>query len=203
MTAAQDDYLHRLVDLATKTDHERICVADMLAALGSASGHLLMLLFALPNALPSLPGTSTVLGLPLLFFSTQLAIGAKPWLPRWVAARSLARSDFTAIVTRMQAFHARRLAGMHVRWPALATGAATRIASAFGVLIAIVLVLPLPLVNIPAALTLVLLSFGALRGDGRFVLAGYALGLATLLLAAAVVFGLSEAALAALRLRWT
>ena len=74
-----------------------------------------------------------------------------------------------------------------------------RIASAFGVLIAIILVLPLPLVNIPAALTLVLLSFGALRGDGRFVIAGYALGLATLLLAAAVVFGLSEAALAALR----
>ncbi len=49
--------------------------------------------------------------------------------------------------------------------------------------------LPFPLVNIPSGVTLSLLSFGGLRGDGAAVLLGFACGVATLALATGVVWG--------------
>jgi len=53
----------------------------------------------------------------------------------------------------------------------------------------LLLILPLPLVNIPIGMTLSLLSFGGLRGDGLAVLLGFAAGIASLSLAGSVLWG--------------
>ncbi|RZL96199.1 MAG: hypothetical protein EOP82_01120 [Variovorax sp.] len=68
-----------LTRLAADRQRPYVTIADVLAALGEGSTWMLTLLFALPNAVPMLPGTSTVLGMPLLFLTIQLASGRRPW----------------------------------------------------------------------------------------------------------------------------
>jgi hypothetical protein len=72
----------------------------MEAMRGRAFGALL-LVFAFPNALPAIPGTSSILGMPLLFISAQMMLGMPVWLPRIVAARSMSRDDFANLVERV------------------------------------------------------------------------------------------------------
>ena len=42
--------------------------------------------------LPALPGTSAILGAPLVILAAQLAFARKPWLPAFIATRSIART---------------------------------------------------------------------------------------------------------------
>lgn len=62
-----------------------------------------------------------------------------------------------------------------------------RMAGVLGVLLSVVLVLPLPLVNVPCGIALVLLSLGGLYEDGLFLILGFVAGFASLGLTAAVV----------------
>lgn len=93
-----------LTRLATNPARHRVAIADILDAMGDNSVMMLMLLFALPNAVPAPPGTSTILGLPLLFLTLQWLRGKQPWVPRWIARQSLRRSDFAAITKRLARF---------------------------------------------------------------------------------------------------
>ena len=64
---------------------ETLRFADLLAGLGERAFGALLLVFALPNCLPvpALPGLSTLMALPLVLLSAQLALGRRqPWLPR-------------------------------------------------------------------------------------------------------------------------
>ena len=74
--------------LAQDTSRERISVGELLTALGDRALGAMLFIFAFPNVLPTPPGTSTVLGAPLIFLAAQLAFGRKPWLPAVVAKRS-------------------------------------------------------------------------------------------------------------------
>ncbi|MBF0307243.1 MAG: exopolysaccharide biosynthesis protein, partial [Alphaproteobacteria bacterium] len=53
-----------LRDLAAGLPGERVTLGEIDAALADRAFGLLMLVFALPNTLPSLPGMSAVLGMP-------------------------------------------------------------------------------------------------------------------------------------------
>ena len=90
-----------LLALAQQTDRERITIGDLLAALGDRALGALLFIFAVPNVLPMPPGTSTLLGAPLIFLAAQLMLGRGPWLPAVVARRSLAHADFAVLVRRV------------------------------------------------------------------------------------------------------
>ena len=64
-----------LRQLAADPGRERVSVRDLFAALGDRALAALLFVFAVPNAIPSPPGVSTVLGVPLLFLSAQLLLG--------------------------------------------------------------------------------------------------------------------------------
>jgi hypothetical protein len=53
--------------LSSDLNLERISVGDLLSALGDRALGALMFVFAIPNVLPTPPGTSAVLGAPLIF----------------------------------------------------------------------------------------------------------------------------------------
>src|SRR5215210_3153941 len=76
-----------------------ISIGDVLNAFGDRAFGALMLLFAAPNILPLPPGTSAVLGAPLLFITAQLMLGRSTlWMPRFICERSISR-DFFALLT--------------------------------------------------------------------------------------------------------
>ena len=92
------DLLH---GMAQQAGRERISVRDLIDALGDRALGALLFLFAVPNVLPMPPGTSAVLGAPLVFLAAQLMVGRGPWLPRLLASRSMSQADFATLVRRI------------------------------------------------------------------------------------------------------
>lgn len=174
-----------LQGLATDRARERIAVGDLLAVLGDRALAALLFVFAVPNVLPVPPGTSAILGAPLVFLAAQMALGLRPWLPRWIACRTLPRSDFAAVVQRIGPWLARAERLLRPRASGLALPPMEHLVGLVCLLLAVVLVLPVPLGNMLPALAISLMALGVLERDGLWVLAG----LATAALAVAVVWG--------------
>lgn len=191
MAAGADAWLDSLGRLARDGTRARVPIGEILAAAGDGGIAAAILLFALPNALPTLPGMSTVLGAPLLLFTAELFLGRAAWVPGWLARMSISRDHLGAAVELVQSVFGWSRGATHPRLHAFAGPVAMRLAGGMGCLLAILLVLPLPLVNIPIGVALSLLSFGGLRGDGLAVLLGFVAGTASLALAAGVVWGAS------------
>jgi hypothetical protein len=184
-----------LMELAADTTRERIAVGDLLAALGDRAIGALMFVFAVPNVLPTPPGTSTLLGAPLIFLAAQLAFGLRPWLPAVVAQRSLSRADFAALIYRIAPWLARAEALLRPRWALLVLPPTEYLVGLVCLLLAIVLVLPVPLGNVLPALAISVLALGVLARDGLWVLAGLACAAAATVVVSGVVFALLKALL--------
>ena len=189
MAGRTDAWLDSLGRLACDQARARVRVGDIVSAAGEGGLAAAILFFALLNALPSLPGMSTVLGAPLLLFTAQLFLGRPAWVPRRLAGLSISRTHLEVAMARLDAMVAWSRGISRPRLHAFTGPLAMRLAGGLGCVLAVLLVLPLPLVNIPIGMTLSLLSFGGLRGDGLAVLLGFAAGIASLALAGSVLWG--------------
>ena len=181
--------------LAADETRERIAVADLLDALGDRALAALLFVFAFPNVLPVPPGTSGVLGAPLLFLAAQMAFNMRAWLPAVIARRSMARQDYAALVRRIAPWLARAERLMKPRLTPLASGAMESVVGTVCLLLALVLVLPIPLGNMLPALAICLLAMGILERDGLWVLVGLAAAAAAAALVSGVVWAIAKAAL--------
>ncbi|MBS1178516.1 MAG: Exopolysaccharide synthesis ExoD [Proteobacteria bacterium] len=181
------DLLH---GIAQQAGRERISVRDLIDALGDRALGALLFLFAFPNVLPMPPGTSAVLGAPLVFLAAQLMVGRGPWLPRLLASRSMSQADFAALVRRIAPWLKRGERMLRPRFSWLARPPAEFALGAVCLVLALVLVLPVPLGNVLPAVAISLLALAIVERDGLWVLAG----LAAALVSAGVVSGVIFAA---------
>jgi hypothetical protein len=191
-SATVSELLHAL---AQQPGRERVSVRDLIDALGDRALGALLFLFAFPNVLPVPPGTSALLGLPLLFLSAQLMIGRKPWLPAVLSTRSMAHADFAALVQRITPWlkRAERLLRPRLTW--LALPPMEYAIGALCLLLAVVLTLPIPLGNVLPAVAISVLALAILERDGLWVLAGLAVALVSMLVVSGVIFALVKATL--------
>ena len=186
------DMLQRLAD---EGDSERISIGDLVAALGDRALGALLFIFAFPNALPALPGTSAILGAPLVFLAAQLALGLKPWLPGFIARRSVARKDFQSLIARVRPWLRRAERMLRPRATALALPPMEYVVGLVCFLLAIVVLLPIPLGNMLPALSISLLALGILERDGYWIVAGLAAAAGATVLVSGVILGLVKGAL--------
>ena len=182
-----------LIELSADMLRERISVGCLLAALGDRATAALLFIFAFPNVLPTLPGTSTVLGAPLIFLAAQLMLGRAPWLPAFVAERSMSRADFASLVKRIVPWLQRAESLLRPRLGTLARPPMEHLIGFASLLLAVVLVLPIPLGNVLPALAISLLALGVLERDGVWVLAGIGVALAAASVVSGVVFAMIKA----------
>jgi hypothetical protein len=171
--------------LAGDASRERIFIRDLVEALGDRALAALMLVFALPNVFPTPPGTSSVLGAPLVFLTAQLALGRKLWLPDFVRDRSLPFHDFQILIRRIAPWLARAEALLRPRASRLADPPMEYVIGLVCFILSVILALPIPLGNIVPALAICLLALGILEGDGWWIVAG----LLTAVIAVAIVSG--------------
>ena len=182
-----------LIELSADMLRERISVGCLLAALGDRATAALLFIFAFPNVLPTLPGTSTVLGAPLIFLAAQLMLGRAPWLPAFVAERSMGRADFASLVKRIVPWLQRAESLLRPRLGTLARPPMEHLIGFASLLLAVVLVLPIPLGNVLPALAISPLALGGLERDGVWVLAGIGVALAAASVVSGVVFAMIKA----------
>lgn len=153
-----------------------------------------MFVFAMPNVLPTPPGTSAVLGAPLIFLAAQLTFGRKPWLPALISRRSMSRVDFHVLIQRIAPWLERAERLLKPRASVLALPPMEYFVGLICLLLAVVLVLPIPLGNMLPALAISLMALGLLERDGVWIGAGLVTAVVALVVVSGVVFALFKTA---------
>src|SRR5579864_1621939 len=182
---------------ATTVTHERVSLGDMADCLGRKSICVWLLVLALPMAFPiQVPGISILFGVPLMLVSAQLMLGyRRAWLPRLLARRSIARSDYVAIVARLQPTLRRLERLVRPRVSSLTNGWARFPIGLICLVLAAIITLPVPLGHVVPGTAICLLALGLMEGDGLVVglgLVASALALAVVTLASAGVADLTQ-----------
>jgi hypothetical protein len=175
--------------LADDTTRDRIAVGDLLQALGDRAIGALLFIFAFPNILPVPPGTSAVLGAPLVFLAAQLAFGMRPWLPGLISRRSMSRSDFYGMIRRVVPWLERAEKLLRPRISVLALPPFEYLIGVVCLLLAAVLVLPIPLGNMLPALSISLLALGLLERDGYAIATGLIAATVSAVVVSGVIWG--------------
>jgi len=158
--------------IAADESREVISFADLLSALHGRAFGALMIIFAFPNILPSPPGLSGVLGLPLVYLSAQMALGRLPSLPGFIARRSVPRGSFAALFNRATPWLARAERLLRHRWAPLTTAPAQRMIGVVCLILSLLLILPIPLGNMLPSIGICLFALGVLERDGVWIIGG-------------------------------
>lgn len=161
-----------LQDIAQNGIADRISVGDLLHALESRAFGALLLVFAFPNMLPSPPGLAGILGLPLVVLSMQLMLGRTPWLPPFIANRSITKNAFVTLVTRAIPWIERAERMLKHRLWVMVSPPAQRFLGALCLFLSLVLILPIPFGNMFPSLAICILALGLLERDGAWIVAG-------------------------------
>jgi hypothetical protein len=177
------------------SDEPRLCLDELVSAFGERGFGALMLFLGLVNALPLPPGSTTVLGAPLLLLSLQLAFRTdRVWLPRWALKASLDRAAYRKASARVikpirviERLSKPRLGFMTSETSEILIGVICS-------LLALILILPIWGGNMAPALTIAVFGFGLMQRDGLVILLGWlgaALCLTILWLAWEIITGIA------------
>jgi len=144
-----------------------VTVRQIRDALGDRSFAALLVFFAAFNLLPLPPGTTLVLGLPLMIVSAQMVWGKKiAWLPELILARSVQAEQFRALTERFipRLIKVERFIKPRF-WP-LPDRYDERVIGLLALLMGTLVTLPIPLGNWFPALTIALAGLALSERDG-------------------------------------
>jgi hypothetical protein len=193
-TAPADDSLANLISklAADRPVDGRVRLDELMARAGPRGPAFLMLFLCILSMIFSIvPGFSTLVGLPLLFLCWGMALGTKHLrLPEFLGRRTLDHDTLIRGLEKRLDYVRRAERILRPRLTFLCSREFLRLVGFVGVICAIVLSLPIPLMNFPPTLAVFLMALGVLGKDGVFVLAG-------LIVAGAVVTTLLVIAFAA------
>ncbi len=181
--------------LTANHSDKRVCIGDLLNALGDRTLGALLFIFAFPNVLPMPPGASAVLGAPLIFLAAQLAFGLKPWLPSIITKRSMSGDNFQALVGRIAPWLERAEKLLRPRASGLVLPPMEYVVGGVCFVLALMLVLPIPLGNNLPALAISMLALGVLERDGYWIVAGLTMAVVATVVVSSVIFALVKAAI--------
>jgi hypothetical protein len=176
-------------------DKPKVSLGDLRDALGDRGFGVLLFVFALPNLIPvNIPLLSLVLGAPLVLLAVQLTYGRhKPWFPHWLTRQSISRQTFEAVVSRALPYLERAERLLRPRFTMLVSWTAERLIGLGLLVLTVVLALPIPFGNWLPAFAICIVGLAMVEKDGLAVLAGFAVGAFSLVVAGTVVIGLVHA----------
>ncbi len=156
-----------------------VTIAGIRNGLGDRSFAALLVVFAAINMLPLPPGTTLILGPPLLLVSGQMVLGHESvWLPRFLLGKSIPRQRFRRMSTRFIPLLERLEQVIRPRrWP-FAGDQAERVIGLVAFVLSLAVTFPVPLGNWLPALAIALLGVALSERDG--VLMGVALSVGVL-----------------------
>ncbi len=180
-----------MLHLARDWPAERITLGEMIHAFGTRGYGLLIILFAIPNLIPIyIPGWSPIFGVPLFIVCMQLALGLpEPRLPAILTRRSMKKADLLMIVEKSNPWLKRIERYVRPR-PSVLTGAlGARLIGIYGMWLAALVIIPLPLTNGPTSLACAIMAFGLMEEDTRSIIGGAVVGVGASILALSIIGG--------------
>ena len=181
----------RLSELFTQLSreaHENVSIAHIRDELGNRSFAPLLVIFAAFNLIPLPPGASAFLGLPLIIVSAQMVYGRKQaWLPGFLMNRSLSAAQFRRVMDWLVPRLNRLERVVRPRYWPFWRRQGDRVIGVIALVLSIAVTLPIPLGNWLPAFATALLGLALSERDGILFAIGGAVGLASMIVIAAVI----------------
>ncbi len=160
-----------LMHIAESTGDERISISEIVSRLGDRAPGLLLVLLALPMCIPNVPGISTIFGVLMLAPAIQLTLARDQlWLPNSVRAWTVPRAAFNGALRRAAPSLRRIEHLIGTRWTMFVLPPAEQLLGLQTVLMALVLMLPIPGGNWPPGITVAATGLALAQRDGRLAL---------------------------------
>jgi hypothetical protein len=174
--------LSTLLRLLAEGEKHQYTVSELIDVFQDRTFGALMLLFALLNLIPLPPGSSFILGAPLVVLAAQVTMGfRKIWLPQRVLQIPVKASDLGRVTRRVTPYlrWVERL--LNPRLTIFFGGGGDRVIGLICLLLAVLLFLPIPFANMLPALAIAFFSLALIEKDGiaalvGLLMAGVALG---------------------------
>lgn len=165
------EILHEIIGFHGET----ISIRDLSAQLGDRGFGLMLLVFSLPNTIPlPIPGISTITGLPLIFFASQLCLGkTRIWVPDWLASRQIPMSSLRPLIRKSLPWLIRLEKVLKPRLDRITTRRFERLAGGLMLLLALLIALPIPLGNLPLGIAMAVLALAITERDGVMMITGW------------------------------
>ncbi|GGZ26213.1 exopolysaccharide biosynthesis protein [Asticcacaulis endophyticus] len=153
----------------------RVSVGDLLVRLEGRGIGLLLIILALPICIPNIPGISTIFGFLLIGPSIQMLMQHKAlWMPGFVKRWDFKGDDFRKVLKGCAAVLRKVEYLARPRWVFLTRGPAMIYLGLQTLIMALILLLPMPGANVIPGVAVVLTGLAILQRDGLFMLAGLA-----------------------------
>lgn len=152
-----------------------------------------MVILAAINIIPLPPGTNTVLAIPLVLVSAQMALGrGSPWFPKRIDRRGLTKAELHQLIAKMSPVEARVERIFRPRLGQLTNPAATRAIGLTCMGLSVIAGLPILMIHNAPAVAIVLFGLALIYRDGVLVILGaIAAVLAIAFDAALVIWGVA------------
>ncbi len=151
--------------------NERVTVGELVDHFEARAHGVLLLILALPMCIPNVPGISTIFGFLMLAPAAALVFGQRRlWLPRTVRMWTFPREGLrrtvhgaAPLLRRVEVLATPRLCTL-TRFPA------TILVGLQTLLMALILILPIPFANWPPGITVAMSALALLQRDGALLL---------------------------------
>jgi hypothetical protein len=161
--------------IARDNQSPTISIGQLLEALKDRGFGVIIIVFALPNAI--LP-IAWVLGAPILLFAIQLIMGRDaPWLPDFMSRQKIGQETFTKIANYVVRYLSIMEGWLKPRWAWLTSKAMERVIGLWLVFLTLVLLVPVPFGNAPPSFAIAIIAAGLIEKDGAAIVLGSLLGL--------------------------
>ena len=160
-----------LEDLIDSFPGDRVSVGDLLDRLDARAYGMLLLVLALPMCVPNVPGISTIFGVLMLFPSIGMVVGAQRlWAPAKLRNKDI-DGDILRRTLRLAIPPLKRVEYLiRPRFSSLTRSPATIAVGLQTLLMALILILPIPFANWPPGMTVAMTALALLQRDGLLML---------------------------------
>jgi hypothetical protein len=168
---------------------EDINIGSLLESISDGGFALLNLLCGIILMIPTPPPIAIVMGLTIMLFSCQMALGYKKvWLPKYITTKSIPRKYIGIAIQKSSHYIKRLEAKTKKRFVVILTRPAKKLAAIFMFVLAAVTLSPLIFANTIPGAGIILISFGILNNDGILVSYGYIVGFIGIIVSCAIAW---------------
>lgn len=151
---------------------ERISVDDLLEPLRQRAFGVLLLLLAIPNAIPVPLGIGGVMGVLVAGLGLEMLVGLEhPWVPGFLRRRTMSRAGLLRFLDRIEPMTRRLETICKPRLQRLTRRPFTFVSGEIMLLIGLLLALPIPFTNYVFGGMLIVFAFAWVERDGGLLLA--------------------------------
>lgn len=171
--------------LAESKKHSALSVEKIFEVLSGKGRTLILIFLVLPFCQPlQIPGLSIPFGIVSAFIGLRMAFGKRILLPKKILSTSISSTTIQKVTAKTLHVMIKLKRFMHPRISWLCDHGAMKIFNGLLIFllgIFLALPLPIPLSNLVAGWSILLISLGLLENDGVFVILGYLVSLATII----------------------